>query len=68
MKIPIASDGYRFIIPLVIITVALALVDFGVWSLVWGELASKLVLTICFFKKTWVQILFHPKTHLGEFG
>jgi len=39
MKIPIASDGYRFIIPLVILTVALALSP-----LIWWAGASGLLL------------------------
>ena len=32
MKIPIVSDGYRFIIPLIIITVALALSPYQYFS------------------------------------
>ena len=33
-----------------LIAISLALLDFGVWSLVYGQLASKIVLLICLFR------------------
>lgn len=49
MRIPIASDGYRFIIPLVIITVALALSP-SPWNWLAGVTGLLLLFVLNFFR------------------
>ena len=53
MRIPIASDGYRFIIPLFIITVALALSP-----LIWlAGVSGLLLLFVCMQKLiAWISL------------